>query len=104
MEMNQVLVVTSNTATVGTTTTTRMTGVATVTKTTGVATDITTTGVATVATKRIDGDGTDILRISVKAQVLHKFLDSLLKIINHVEKFTSILRLFVHDLTSLKIW
>lgn len=64
-ETNQVLAVISNMATAGTTTT-RMTGVATVSMTAEVATDITMTGVVTVDTKRIDGDGTDILRISVK--------------------------------------
>lgn len=42
--------------------------------------------------------------ISVKTSVLHKFVDSLLrkkkKIINYVDRFTCILRLFVHD----RVW
>lgn len=58
-QMNLLPAIISNTATAGTTITTRTTGAATVTMTAEVATDITTTGVATVATKIVDGDGTE---------------------------------------------
>lgn len=57
--MNQVPAVTSNTATAGTTITSRKTGVATVNMTAEVAADIMTIGAAAVATKIIDGDGTE---------------------------------------------
>lgn len=112
--MSQVPAVISNTATAGAAITTRTTGAATVTMTAEEAADIMTIGVATVATKIIDGDDTKKKkkrggkRIPVKTLILHKFVDSLLKkkkvsFMKYVDKFTCILRLFVHDPTSLKI-